>query len=68
MSDLPARRRKPPGCPFRSSDPDGFATISEIIDYIDAYARKIQAPWPRVHDGPLFRAVRPDSVSLLVST
>lgn len=33
-----------PDCPFRNSDPDGFATSSEIIDYIEAYARRIEAP------------------------
>jgi hypothetical protein len=30
--------------------------------------REARVLWPRVRDGPLFRAVRPDGVSLLVST
>src|SRR5450755_2801870 len=33
-----------PDCPFSSSDPDGFATSGEIVDYIEAYARQIEAP------------------------
>lgn len=33
-----------PDCPFPHSDPDGFATSGEIIDYIEAYARQIRAP------------------------
>jgi putative flavoprotein involved in K+ transport len=33
-----------PDFPFPHSDPDGFATSGEIIDYIQAYARQIRAP------------------------
>lgn len=33
-----------PDCPFRSSDPNGFATSSEITAYLEAYARQIKAP------------------------
>ncbi len=33
-----------PDCPFPHSDPDGFATSGQIVDYIDAYARQIKAP------------------------
>jgi putative flavoprotein involved in K+ transport len=33
-----------PDCAFPHSDPDGFATSSQIVDYIDAYARQIEAP------------------------
>jgi putative flavoprotein involved in K+ transport len=33
-----------PDCPFPHSDPDGFATSSQIVDHIDAYARQIKAP------------------------
>jgi len=33
-----------PDCPFPHSDPDGFAGSGEIVDYIEAYARQIEAP------------------------
>jgi putative flavoprotein involved in K+ transport len=33
-----------PDCPFPHSDPDGFASSGQIVDYIDAYARQIEAP------------------------
>ena len=33
-----------PDCPFPHSEPDGFATSGQIVDYIDAYARQIKAP------------------------
>lgn len=33
-----------PDCPFRSSDPDGFATSGEIVNFIETYARQIEAP------------------------
>ena len=33
-----------PDCPFPHSDPDGFATSAEIVNYLDAYARQIKAP------------------------
>ena len=33
-----------PDYPFPHSDPDGFATSAEIVDYLDAYAIQIKAP------------------------
>jgi putative flavoprotein involved in K+ transport len=30
--------------PFPHSDPDGFATSAEIVDYLDAYATQIKTP------------------------
>ena len=33
-----------PDYPFPHSDPDGFATSAEIVDYLDAYATQIKAP------------------------
>jgi putative flavoprotein involved in K+ transport len=33
-----------PDCPFSHSDPDGFATSDQIVDYLDAYATQIKAP------------------------
>jgi putative flavoprotein involved in K+ transport len=33
-----------PDCPFTHSDPDGFATSAEIVDYLDAYAGQIKVP------------------------
>jgi putative flavoprotein involved in K+ transport len=35
---FPNRSVRLPDCPFCSSDPDGFATSSEIVVYIEAYA------------------------------
>jgi putative flavoprotein involved in K+ transport len=31
-------------CPFPHTDPDGFATSGEIVDYLHAYATRIGAP------------------------
>ncbi len=33
-----------PDWPFPHSDPDGFAAVTEIVAYLEAYARKIAAP------------------------
>jgi putative flavoprotein involved in K+ transport len=33
-----------PDCPLPHSDPDGFATSAQIVDYLDAYAGQIKAP------------------------
>jgi putative flavoprotein involved in K+ transport len=33
-----------PDCPFPDSDPDGFASSGQIADFIDAYAKQIEAP------------------------
>jgi putative flavoprotein involved in K+ transport len=33
-----------PDCPFPHSDPDGFATSGQIVDYFDAYAGQIKVP------------------------
>jgi len=33
-----------PDCPFPHSDPDGFASSGQIVNYIDAYASQIEAP------------------------
>jgi len=33
-----------PDCPFPHADPDGFATSSQIVDYLDGYASRIKAP------------------------
>ena len=30
--------------PFRNTDPDGFATTAEIVDYLDAYAAVVKPP------------------------
>src|SRR5438105_1938406 len=35
---------KLPDLPFPHSDPDGFATSGEIIDYLDAYAGLVRPP------------------------
>ena len=33
-----------PDYPFQASDPDGFATSPQIVDYLDGYARQINVP------------------------
>jgi putative flavoprotein involved in K+ transport len=33
-----------PDFPYASSNPDGFATSAEILDYLDAYAAKVKPP------------------------
>ncbi|MDH4042096.1 MAG: NAD(P)-binding domain-containing protein, partial [Gammaproteobacteria bacterium] len=33
-----------PGWHYRGSDPDGFMTMTEVIDFISGYARDTQAP------------------------
>jgi putative flavoprotein involved in K+ transport len=33
-----------PDFPYPSSNPDGFATSAEILDYLNAYAAKVQPP------------------------
>ena len=33
-----------PGFPFRRTDPDGFASAGEIVDYLDAYAAFVSPP------------------------
>jgi len=33
-----------PDFPYPSSDPDGFATSAEILDYLNAYAGKVKPP------------------------
>ena len=48
-----------PACPFPHVDPDGFATSGEIIDYLEAYARQIEA---EVRCGVTVTALRQDEV------
>ncbi|MGH8913493.1 MAG: NAD(P)-binding domain-containing protein [Acidimicrobiia bacterium] len=33
-----------PGSPYSGDDPDGFMTMPEVVDFIDRYARQIDAP------------------------
>jgi putative flavoprotein involved in K+ transport len=33
-----------PGAPYRGSDPDGFMTMPEVVDFLDGYAGRIGAP------------------------
>jgi len=46
---------KLPELPFPHSDPDGFATSTEIVDYLEAYAVHVKAP---VHCGVTVIALR----------
>ena len=40
----PNWQRRLPGIAYEGDDPDGFATMPEVIDFIDGYARLIAAP------------------------
>ena len=33
-----------PGMAYAGSDPDGYMTMPEVVDFIDSYARKVDAP------------------------
>ena len=33
-----------PGCHYSGDDPDGFMNMSELVDFLDDYARKLEAP------------------------
>jgi putative flavoprotein involved in K+ transport len=50
-----------PNYPFPHADPDGFATSGEIVDYLEAYARKIEA---KVRCGVAVTALRKDELSV----
>jgi putative flavoprotein involved in K+ transport len=50
-----------PNYPFPHADPDGFATSSEIVDYLEAYARKIGA---KVRCGVAVTALRKNELSV----
>jgi putative flavoprotein involved in K+ transport len=45
-----------PGTTYDGPDPDGFMTMPEVVDFIDAYARAVSAP---VQTGTTVLSVRP---------
>jgi len=54
-----------PGFGYRGDDPDGYRTVSEVIDFIDRYAKAISAP---VLTHTKVTAVRSDGAGYLVRT
>jgi putative flavoprotein involved in K+ transport len=54
-----------PGYRYQGTHPDGFMSMSEVIGFIDAYARVIDAP---VYTGTRVTAVRPERDGYRVST
>jgi putative flavoprotein involved in K+ transport len=48
---------KLPDFPFRHANPDGFATSAEIVDYLDAYARRVK---PQIQCGVAVTKLRRD--------
>ncbi|MEW5978294.1 MAG: NAD(P)/FAD-dependent oxidoreductase [Acidobacteriota bacterium] len=54
-----------PGWSYQGPDPDGFMTRSEVIGYLDDYARSFSAP---VQGGVAVQAVERDSAGFRVKT
>jgi putative flavoprotein involved in K+ transport len=54
-----------PGYRYQGTHPDGFMSMSEVIGFIDAYARVIDAP---VYSGTRVTSVRPERDGYRVST
>ena len=54
-----------PGYHYVGTDPDGFMTMPEVVDFIDGYARFISAP---VHTDTTVTSVKPLDVGYHVAT
>jgi putative flavoprotein involved in K+ transport len=54
-----------PGWSYRGTDPDGFMSKSEVVDYLDSYATAIAAP---VKTGVTVASVRRDGREFVLST
>jgi len=54
-----------PGWSYSGSDPDGFMTRTDVIDYLDAYARSFRAP---VEEGVTVTSVDKDEKGYRVET
>ncbi|WP_158810606.1 MSMEG_0569 family flavin-dependent oxidoreductase [Beijerinckia sp. L45] len=44
-----------PDFPYQGTDPDGFMLKDQIVDYVEAFAKKVDAP---IHEGVAVTAVR----------
>jgi putative flavoprotein involved in K+ transport len=54
-----------PGYDYQGDDPDGFMTMPEVVDFIEAYAKHIAAP---VQTGTTVTSVRPAEAGYVVTT
>lgn len=54
-----------PGFGYQGSDPDGFMRVPELVDFIDTYAGRIQAP---VETGTTVQSVSPASAGYRLET
>lgn len=54
-----------PGYSYQGSDPDGFMTMPEVVEFIDAYAKIIAAP---IRTSTTVTSVRPDDQKYRVIT
>ena len=61
----PNWQRRLPGLGYEGDDPDGFATVPEVVALIDRYARAISAP---VRTGTRVASLRPTDAGYLVRT
>jgi putative flavoprotein involved in K+ transport len=52
-----------PGYGYSGADPDGFAPLAEVVEYVEGYARSFGAP---VREGVVVTAVRPREDGFLV--
>ncbi|GBQ63481.1 flavin-containing monooxygenase [Ameyamaea chiangmaiensis NBRC 103196] len=65
VANGPAWHDRFPNMTFPGIDPDGFAPHDAVADYLEAYARRIEAP---VRCGVSVRSVRPDGDGFVVDT
>ena len=61
----PNWQRRLPGLAYEGDDPDGFATVAEVVTFLDRYARAISAP---VRTRTRVTSVRPTDAGYLVTT
>ena len=61
----PNWRCRLPGYAYQGDDPDGFMTMSEVVEVITSYAKDIGAP---VHTGTTVTSVRQDGDGFRVTT
>src|SRR3954453_15891738 len=54
-----------PGYRYAGEDPDGFMTMSEVVGFVDGYARHLSAP---VHPSTTVTSVQPADDGYLVVT
>ncbi|MGH3078775.1 MAG: flavin-containing monooxygenase [Gaiellaceae bacterium] len=54
-----------PGFEYAGDDPDGFAPLAEVIEYVEGYARSFGAP---IREGVVVKALRPRDGGYVVET